>query len=164
VTTNPPGDLVLTPLHGEARPLEEWLTTFHLVSVVVDPYTNESAWILDTAARILRGFAGSSVRVNFVVACSAEEARAYLGPLATEFLVFADPARAFIRALGIQSLPAFVFLRIDGVVASSAEGWKPFEWRAVADAIAATTQWSRPSIPTPDDPSQFDGTAAVPAG
>ena len=48
MATNPPPDLVLTPLGGESRPLQEWLTTFHLASVVLDPYTNESSWILDT--------------------------------------------------------------------------------------------------------------------
>ena len=49
-----------TPIQGEGRTLEQWLTTFHLVSVVIDPYTNESAWILDTAARIMRNFTGAA--------------------------------------------------------------------------------------------------------
>ncbi|MEY2959306.1 MAG: hypothetical protein RLZZ01_1874, partial [Actinomycetota bacterium] len=48
-----PNDLPLQPLGGEARQLDEWLTTFHLASVVLDPYTNESSWILKTAVRIL---------------------------------------------------------------------------------------------------------------
>ena len=60
-------DLVLAPLGGEPRPLEEWLTTFHLASVVLDPYTNESSWILPTATRILEGLRGSDARVNFLV-------------------------------------------------------------------------------------------------
>ena len=34
-------DIKLTTLGGESRPLEEWVTTFHLASVVLDPYTNE---------------------------------------------------------------------------------------------------------------------------
>ena len=38
---NPSPDVVLTALDGDARPLEEWLTTFHLASVVLDPFTNE---------------------------------------------------------------------------------------------------------------------------
>ena len=57
VATNPPPDLVLAPLGAASRPLEDWLTTFHLASVVLDPYTNESSWILKTAARILEGAA-----------------------------------------------------------------------------------------------------------
>ena len=39
-------DLNLTTITGETRPLHEWVTTFHLASVVLDPYTNESSWIL----------------------------------------------------------------------------------------------------------------------
>ena len=53
MATNPPSDLVLAPLGAEPRPLDDWLTTFHLASVVLDPYTNESSWILKTATRIL---------------------------------------------------------------------------------------------------------------
>ena len=67
VATNPPTDLVLAPLGAEARPLADWLTTFHLASVVLDPYTNESSWILPTATRILEGLRGSDARVNFLV-------------------------------------------------------------------------------------------------
>ena len=115
-------DLVLTPLQGEGRTLEQWLTTFHLVSVVVDPYTNESAWILDTAARILRDFADAAVRVNWVVTGTDEDAKAFLGPLADEFLTFTDPDRAYVHALGLGHLPAFVFLRVDGEVVAAAEG------------------------------------------
>ena len=57
-------DLNLTALSGEQRPLSEWLTTFHLASVVLDPYTNESSWILSTAERVLDAFRGADVRVN----------------------------------------------------------------------------------------------------
>lgn len=161
MATNPPADLVLAPLGGDPRPLEEWLTTFHLASVVLDPYTNESSWILESASRILADFRGAAVRVNLLVTCRAEEAKAYLGPLAEEFLVFLDPDRAAVKALGLTRLPAFVFLRIDGTVAAVAEGWNPAEWRAVAEAIATTTAWSKPTIPGPGDPSAFAGTPAV---
>jgi hypothetical protein len=134
---------------------------FHLASVVLDPYTNESAWILDTAARLLRGFSGSDARVNFVLTCSASEARAFLGPLADEFLVFCDPDRTFVKGLGLATLPAFVFLRIDGTVQASAEGWNVAEWRAVADSIASTTAWVSPTMPLAGDPGPFHGTPAV---
>ena len=87
----------LTSLGGEARPLEEWLTTFHLASVVLDPYTNESSWVLKTAARILENLRGTDARVNFVVTADADGADAFLGPLTDEFLVFCDPDRAFVR-------------------------------------------------------------------
>src|SRR5262245_51392605 len=48
VTTEAPPELELAPVGGEARALSEWVTNFHLVLVVVDPYTNESAWLLET--------------------------------------------------------------------------------------------------------------------
>jgi hypothetical protein len=161
VATNPSANLVLAPLGGDPRPLADWLTTFHLASVVLDPYTNESAWLLKTAARILHEFKGAAVRVNLLVTCSADDAKQYLGPLADEFLVFCDPEREAVKALGLQTLPAFVFLRSDFTVAASAEGWNPSEWRAVAEVIATTTAWSKPTIPAPSDPAPYHGTAAI---
>ena len=161
MASNPPLDLTLTPTKGDGRTLEQWFTTFHLVSVVVDPFTNESAWILDTAARILRDFAGAAVRVNWVVTGTAEDARAFLGPLASEFLTFADPDRSYVSALGLQHLPAFVFLRVDGQVVAVAEGWNASEWREVAEAIADTVVWSRAVIPAPGDPQAYVGTPAL---
>jgi hypothetical protein len=156
-----PGDLVLTPLNGDARPLREWLTTFHLASVVLDPYTNESSWILPTAARIMAAFQGAAVRVNFVVTCGPDEAKQFLGPLAEEFLVYCDPDRVAVKALGVDRLPAFVFLRIDGTVAAVAQGWDATEWRSVAREIATTTQWSAPDLPVSGDPTSFAGSPAL---
>ena len=161
VAVTPSPDIVLTSLDGEARPLEEWLTTFHLASVVLDPYTNESSWILRTAARILETFRGSDARVNFVVTCPRSEARQFLGPLADDFLVYCDPDRAFVKGLGLSTLPAFVFVRTDGTVQAAAEGWNASEWRAVADTIAAATAWLRPNMPIADDPGPFHGTPAL---
>jgi len=40
---NPSLDITLSPLVGEAKTLRQWLTTFHLGTVVLDPYTNESS-------------------------------------------------------------------------------------------------------------------------
>jgi hypothetical protein len=161
VASNPSLDVVLTPLGGEARPLEEWLTTFNLACVVLDPYTNESSWILDTAARILAGYRGADVRVNFVVTCGPADAKAFLGPLATEFLVYCDPDRTFVKSLGLETLPAFVFVSMDGQVAAVAEGWDGAQWRKVADAIAKATAWSRQNIPQSGDPAPFKGTPAL---
>jgi len=161
VAVTPSPDLVLTSIDGQARPLEEWLTTFHLASVVLDPFTNESAWILPTAARVLEGFRGSDARVNLVVTCSRSEAKAFLGPLTEQFLVFCDPARVFVKQLGLAQLPAFVFLRTDGTVTAAAEGWNATEWRGVADAIAESCAWSRPNLPVAGDPGPFHGTPAL---
>jgi hypothetical protein len=161
VATNPPPDLLLTPLGGESRPLQEWLTTFHLASVVLDPYTNESSWILDTAARILEGLRGSDARVNFIVTADVDDTRTFLGPLIDRFLVFVDPDRTAVKALGLTELPAFVFIRVDGTVPAAAEAWRPAEWRAVADAVAAATAWRPPDLPAVGDPGPFHGSPAL---
>jgi hypothetical protein len=60
-------DLTLTPLDGQARTIQEWTTTFHLVAVALDPYTYESAWILDRGGKILLIFAEADCRVSFLV-------------------------------------------------------------------------------------------------
>ncbi len=161
MASNPSLDVVLTSLAGESRPLEEWLTTFNLASVVLDPYTNESSWILKTASRILAGFRGADVRVNFVVTCGPDDAKSFLGPLAEQFLVFCDPERAFVKSLGLAALPAFVFVAMDGTVPASAEGWNGTEWRAVADKIAIATAWAKQGIPAAADPVPFEGTPAL---
>ena len=153
--------MTLAPAAGEARPLHEWLTMFHLASVVLDPYTNESSWILQTAARVMRQFKGAAVRVNFLIACGPEDARTFLGPLADEFLVFCDPDRTVIKALGLSELPAFVLVQANGTVPAAAQGWNATEWKQVAERIAALTSWSKPSLPAPGDPGAFRGTPAL---
>lgn len=152
---------MLSPLGSEARQLHEWLTTFHLASVVLDPYTNESSWVLKTAARVLEDFRGADVRVNFLVTADEDDVRRFLGPLADDFLVFCDPQRAVVRAMGLERLPAFVFVRVDGEVVAKAEGWNPAAWREVAAAIADITMWRAPLIPAAGDPSPFAGSAAA---
>ena len=154
-------DLNLTALSGEQRPLSEWLTTFHLASVVLDPYTNESSWILGTATRVLDAFRGADVRVNLVVTCGPDEAKQFLGPIADRFLVYCDPDRSFVRGLGLESLPAFVFVQGNGTVVDAAEGWDAAEWRRVAKTIATTTAWLPPTIPVSGDPTAFHGTPAL---
>ena len=161
VATKLPEDLVLTPLGGEPRGLGEWLTTFHLSSVVLDPYTNESSWVLKTAVRLLEEFRGSDVRVNFIVTADEDDSRAFLGPLTERFLVFCDADRSVVRAMGLEHLPAFVFTRVDREVAATAEGWNGAEWQAVADAIAEITKWNSPTIPAPGDPGPFAGSPAA---
>ena len=161
VASNVALDVSLTTIGGESRPLSQWVTTFHLASVVLDPYTNESSWVLGAATRILDALRGANVRVNLVVTCSPEEAAEYLGPLAQQFMVFCDADRSFVRSLGLASLPAFVFVRSDGKLEASAEGWNPAEWRAVAKSIADTCSWLPPTIPVASDPSPFHGTPAL---
>ena len=161
VAKDPPADLELTSLGGEARPLSDWLTTFHLATVALDPYTNESAWILPTATRILEGLRGSDARVNLLVTAPADDAKAFLGPLVKQFLVFVDADRSVVKALGLETLPAFVFIRVDTTVPAATEGWNPAQWRSVAATIAATTAWQPPDIPMIGDPGPFHGTPAL---
>ena len=87
VALTPSPNLILSPLALDtkahpARALGEWLTTFHLAAVVLDPYTNESSWILNTAVRILRSFGDSAARTSLIVTATAKETRSFLCPLA----------------------------------------------------------------------------------
>jgi hypothetical protein len=161
VATDPPADLVLAPINGEPRTIAEWLTTFQLAAVVLDPFTNESAWIIDTAGRVLTHFREADCRVAFVVTGSAEEARQFLGPWADKVLTFADPDRAFVKGLGLNELPAFVQVRGDLHVAASAEGWDPEEWRQVTLSLADNMSWSAPLVPAQGDPSPYAGSSAA---
>ena len=158
---NPSLDLSLTPLAGEARTLREWLTTFHMASVVLDPFTNESSWILETAVRIMRQFSGAAVRVNFIITCDSVDARAFLGPYADEFLVYCDPERAAVKALGLTELPAFLVIQGNGAIPACAQGWASADWKEVAAKVATLTSWSKPTIPAPGDPGTFRGTPAL---
>jgi hypothetical protein len=151
-------DLDLQPLDGDARPLGEWLTTFPLLPVVLDPFTHESAWLLDTSKRILEHFADADCRICWILTCSVDDAKRFLGPYAEEVLSFADPTGAIAASLGLEQTPAIALLRQDGVVTASAEGWNPDAWREVAEAVAELTSWSRPTIPAAGDPAPFSGT------
>jgi hypothetical protein len=161
VTTQAPPDVQLAPLGGEARPLSAWVTNFHLAVVVLDPYTQPSAWLLETAGRILRTFAQADCRVAFVVTARSDDARRFLGPWAGEVLTFADPDRELVKALGLETLPAFVHIRTDLTVAGKAEGWQPLEWREVAAELALEMSWIAPNIPDQGDPGAFEGSPAT---
>jgi hypothetical protein len=161
VATDPPGDLDLAPLDGEPRSLDGWLTTFHLAAVILDPYTYESAWLLETAGRILDTFREADCRIAFVVTADADDAREFLGPWAQRILTFADPDRDLVKALGLNELPAFVHLRQDRSVAAIAEGWDPPEWKYVASELGKAMSWSRPTIPGPGDPQPYAGSPAL---
>jgi hypothetical protein len=160
VATDPPADLTLAPINGEPRTIKEWVTTFQLALVVLDPFTNESAWLLETAGRVLLNFTGADCRVAFVVTAEADEARQFLGPWADKVLTFADPQRAAVTAFGLHELPAFLQVRGDVTVASAAEGWDPKEWHEVAISLAKAMSWTAPLIPEYGDPSPYAGSAA----
>ena len=154
-------DLILKPVGGEGRAVSEWLTTFHLATVVLDPYTNESSWILKSAVRLLEELRGCHARVNFLITADDDDTYQFLGPIAQQFLTFTDPDRSVVKALEISSIPAFAFIRVDGTVDAIAEGWNPAEWKNVAAAITAATAWRTPTIPLPSDPGAFAGSPAL---
>jgi hypothetical protein len=109
----------------------------------------------------MRSFTGAAVRVNWLVAGTEEDAKAFLGPLATEFLTFADPERQTVAKLGLERLPALVHIRQDMSVAGASEGWNPDEWRAITDNLSKAMSWSRPVVPDLGDPAPYAGTPAA---
>jgi hypothetical protein len=92
----------------EERTLAEWTTMFQLFIVALDPYTVQSAAVLPVATRLLREYAEADCRAAFLMACDADDARQFLGPLTDELMVFVDPDRTVTKALGLTSLPALV--------------------------------------------------------
>jgi hypothetical protein len=152
-------DLELAAITGSSRPISEWVTNFHLAIVALDPFTNESSWILETAARILSRYQQADVRCAFLVAATADEARQFLGPYAREFLVFTDPDRNAVKGLGLATLPAFLHVNQAHQVEAGAEGWNPDEWRTVAENLSDRMDWTAPVIPDVGDPGPFAGTA-----
>ncbi len=155
--TTAPADLSVTALGGEPRTLEEWVTTFHLVLVAIDPYTDQSAWILETANRVLDNFREADCRVAWLVTADADDARAFLGPLVERRLTLIDPDRSVVKGLGLERLPALVHIRQDLAVVGAAEGWHPKEWEAVTENLGKIMSWSHPLIPVAGDPSPFEG-------
>ena len=125
MATDVPADLVLSPIGREPRTIAEWTTMFHLAVVVLDPYTYESSWILDTATRVLRTYAGADCRVAFLVTADEADTRTFLGPLVDEFLAFFDPERLAVKSFGLEQLPAFVHINQSHAIEAKAEGWQP---------------------------------------
>lgn len=162
MATNPPLDLTLTTLRGTGRSLEEWLTNFHLCVVVLDPYTNESAWALEAAGRVLSHYAEADVRVAWVVTAGPDEARQFLGPWADRLLTFVDPDRDVVKGLGLEELPALVHINMSGAVEGAYEGWSPEGWRdEVLENLSRLLSWSVPALPAPGEPAAFRGSPAL---
>ena len=153
-------EVQLSSLRGSSRSIAEWTTTFHLAIVALDPFTNESSWILETALRVLRRYAEADCRCALLVTATSDEARQFLGPLVDEFLVFTDPDREAVAALGLEALPAFLHVNQAHQVEAVAEGWDPEEWRQVAENLSDRMDWTVPVIPDIGDPSPFRGTPA----
>src|SRR5688572_2364768 len=116
MAANPPPDLLLTPTNGVAKPLRAWLTTFHLAFVAVDPYSEESRRILPTAARILDVFQQADTRVAWVCTADAALSRSFLGRHGDDTLIFVDADRSVVKGFGLERIPAFVHVAMDGTI------------------------------------------------
>ncbi|MFT7474149.1 MAG: hypothetical protein ACI81L_001070 [Verrucomicrobiales bacterium] len=125
---------------------------------VIDPYTHQSSWLLDTMKRVFHHYREADVRVAWLAAGPPDGVAAFLGAYAEEFLTFADPDRTAIKALGLTTLPALALVKQDGSIASSAQGWDPSQWRTVAEATESLTAWTPISVPGPKDPAPYAGT------
>jgi hypothetical protein len=161
MASDPPPDLSLEPINGAARTVRQWLTSFHLLVIVLDPYTNESSWVLAVAERIMHTFEEADCRVSWLVAAGKDDCRRFLGPRADEVLTFADPDRLAIKAFGLERLPAIIHLGIDGTVVNAAEGWAAPAWQRVVDHLAKIMSWSAPVLGLAKDPGPFPGTPAL---
>lgn len=153
--------MILDSIRGKGFPVRDWLTSYPLIMVVLDPFTNESAWILETAGKLLAHFQPSDVRTAFLVAGSDDDCREFLGPWAEEFLTFSDPDRKTINQLGLETLPALAVIRPDLEV-QAVSGWQPDSWNEVVSPLAKMLTWSMPLLPAPGDPQPFSGTPVNP--
>ncbi|MDQ6929014.1 MAG: hypothetical protein M3159_10215 [Actinomycetota bacterium] len=157
MATNPPADLLLSPVSGTPRTVEQWLTVFHLLFVAVDPTNDRSRWIIPTAANVLTDYEQADCRVAWLVAGDADDARRLLGHWVDDILTFVDPDKVACRAFGLGSLPAIVHLGMDGAVVNAVEGWDPGAWRELTIVLSKIVSWSRPVIPRAGDPGPFTG-------
>lgn len=137
--------------------MREWLTTFHLLLVAVDPANMRSKWIVPTAARVLFEYEQADCRVAWLVAGDAADARKLLGRWAKDIMTFVDPELTAVKGFGIATLPAVVHVGMDLNIVNAVEGWDPPAWRALTMELSRRMSWSRPHIPSPGDPGPFEG-------
>ena len=77
MATNPPADLELAPLRGEPHAVSEWVGMFHLLTVAVDPFNERSAWLVETAGRILTQYEQADCRIAWLVGGTPDEAQLF---------------------------------------------------------------------------------------
>ncbi|HEY7438124.1 MAG TPA: hypothetical protein VIC35_01885 [Acidimicrobiia bacterium] len=148
---NPDPSLELTTSKGVSRTLDDWSTMFQLCLVILPDRPEAAGWI-PVAQRIGAVLGDSDVRTAYVVTGTATIARRILGEEADHVLTFVDPDRAFVQSLGLEHLPAFVYLRQDTTVGAAADGWNVSEWQNVAKQTAAAMKWSVPDLAPPGKP------------
>ncbi|NOX32057.1 MAG: hypothetical protein GXP35_18745 [Actinobacteria bacterium] len=162
MATDPSPDIELIDLSGYSAPLGVRLSMFNMLSVVIDPYTHQSGWIIPTAARLFWHYQEADIRCGFIVASDADGARSYLDSYVDAHQVLLDPDRELISSMELQSLPALVHIRQDASLAACAEGWDAADWRVVLDGVEEAMDWrSKPALPITGDPGSFAGTPAL---
>jgi hypothetical protein len=155
---NPDPNIELTSITGTTRTLDDWATVFNLAIVVLPPRPEASAWV-PVIRRIYATFGDSDVRTTILVSGPESMARKILGTAADEFLVFCDPDELLATSLGLERLPAFVHLRQDCSLVTSAEGWSVSAWQKVADQIAKSVHWTSPVLAGAGNPPASPGWA-----
>ena len=78
--------------------------------------------------------------------------------------MFVDDDRSVVKALGLETLPAFVFIRVDSTVPAAAEGWNPRRVASGRRDDRHDTAWQPPDIPVVGDPGPFHGTPPLADG
>jgi hypothetical protein len=153
---DPDPTVELTTARGVTRTLDEWTTSFHLALTVL-PGRPEAAIYVRIGRRIADVLGGSDCRPAFLVVGNERAARRVLGSTIDEYLCFVDPEGALVKSVGLAKLPAFVHIRLDGSLASAAEGWNPDAWNDAVERLAKEMAWTRPLIPSPGDPPPSPG-------
>jgi len=149
----------LTSINGQSLPLRSWVTNFHLLLVVIDPFSHQSSWIINTASRILSNFTGADCRVGWLVIGDAEQASSFLGPHSDEFITFIDPDGDFVKEVGLTQTPGIIHINQAPKLIAATQGWNPEEWKAIVSGLADHMQWSRPAIPEEGDPTPYAGSS-----
>ena len=148
---NPDPLLQLATSKGVSRTLDDWSTMFQMCLVILPDRPEAAQWV-PVAQRIFAVLGDSDCRTAYVVTGTPMIAQRILGDEEAKATTFVDPDRTLVKSLGLERLPAFVFLRQDTTVGASAEGWDPQEWQNVAKTISKAMAWSVPDLAPPGEP------------
>ena len=156
MATNPDPTLELTTSKGVTRTLDDWSTMFQMCLVILPDRPEAAAWI-PVARRIFDVLGDSDCRTAYVVTGTPAIAQRILGEEEQRQATFVDPDRTLVKSLGLERLPAFVFLQQDTTVGAASEGWDPAAWQEVAKSVAKAMAWSMPDVAPPGEPIPTPG-------
>ena len=156
MATNPDPELKLTTSSGVTRTLDDWSTMFHLCLVILPARAEAAGWV-PVGMRLFEVFGDGDARFAFVVTGPEAVAKRLLGDAEEKVVTYIDPDLELVKDLGLERLPAFVLLRQDTTLVTSAEGWDPKEWQRVARETGRMLSWTVPEVSQPGDPAPFSG-------